>query len=371
MTNNVKYVLILGIICLYLSGCKNVSHESNIEHHSSYFAASSEQFGTDYKAKFESTAEQYETIENHITRETTVKCVIEPSETRTIKFDLDIPEVCEFTYCNYEFSKVGQYNIGDIVQIFFGERAKDFSAFEDCVIQIYHNSADVYDNSLAELDESKGRLYLVDGDAAALDFSSDNMLKNFDEMMINIAEDEAIAICDKFLNDCGITGYRYDYTLYYGAMQPAFYSIRYYYELDSLPTSSRISNGEGLCNLTFFVDDNGIVKIKGRLFDESSFRGKESISTAQIISPQKAIDYAEEQAAVIRCGNETPEFDKYFSDHGEGLLYLPVCEMRLGYWFSEYEGIKLAWIFYIGDNNVAEKSGAFAIDAVSGKVYYY
>lgn len=105
------------------------------------------------------------------------------------------------------------------------------------------------------------------------------------------------------------------------------------------------------------------------MFDENSFFRQNSIDAAQIISPREAINYVAKQAAVIRAGNQNPEFDKYFSQKGEGLLYLPICEMKLGYWFSKNDGIKLSWIFYIGENGIIDRGAAFAIDALTGKVY--
>lgn len=369
MLNIVRLGTITLSVCLFLSGCKNTSKENTNESSSSYNSLPSEQFGTDYNASSESNELGIIDDEKHITREITVECIIEPSETRKIKFDLDIPEAPKPTANNYDFPQVGQYDILDIMPIFFGERAENFALTDDYTGILYHNSIDINDNSLAGFNKETGELYLVDGNAAAMDFSSNNMLKSADEMAIDLNEDEAIALCEIFLDDCGITGYKYDYTLYYGAIQSTFYSICYYYELDSLPAFSCISNGKGFCNLIFFVDNNGIVKVKGNLFDESSFYRKESIDAAKIITPKEAINYVTKQAAIIRCGNENPEFDKYYSNHGEGLLYLPIREMKLGYWFSEDNGIRLSWIFFIGDDVAIEKSASFAIDAISGKVY--
>lgn len=371
MHKNMRCFVILLSLCLYLSGCKNAPTNDKDKQSSSHNPMPSEQFWADYTASSETNKLIIGDDEKHITREITSKCVIEPSETRTIKFDLDIPETPEFRAFNYDYPKGGQYDVIKIMHVFFGERAKDFVIFEESARDVYHNSINIYDNSLAEYEKEKGELYLVNGDAAAMDFTSNNMLKSADEMQITLTEEEAIALCDKFLNDCGITGYKYDYTFYYGATQSTFYSIRYYYELDSLPTSSPINDGKGFCNITFFVDDNGLAKIKGSLFDNDSFNREQSINSTQIISSKEAISFVEKQAALIRCGNETPEFNKYFSNYGEGLLYLPIREMKLGYWFSENNGIKLAWIFFIGENEAIEKSASFAIDAISGKVYNY
>ena len=369
MLNIVKLGIIALSICLFLSGCKKAPTNGTNEQSSSHTPMPPEQLWADYTASSGTDDPIFEGDEKHITREITAKCVIEPSETRTIKFDLDIPETPKLTTNNYDFPQGGQYDILDIMSVFFGERAEVFAQPDGEFL--YKNSIDVYDNSLAGLNTATGELYLVDRNAAAMDFSSNNMLKSADEMAIDLNENEAIALCDKFLSDCGITGYKYDYTLYYGAVQSTFYSICYYYELDSLPASSSISNGKGFCNLIFFVDNNGIVKVNGSLFDKSSFNRKESINAAKIITPNDAINYVAKQAAVIRCGNESPEFNKYHSNHGEGLLYLPIREMKLGYWFSKDIGIRLSWIFFIGDNEAIEKSASFAIDAVSGMVYNY
>lgn len=369
MPDKIKCIIIFICICLCLSGCEKNSIDSKEEYSSLQSQILSEQLSEDITTKVETNKPIINDNENHITRTIKAKCVIEPSETRTLKFDLDVPATPFLTAHNYNLSVGGQYDIQNVIDNFFGNNAKNFVQFVDSEELIYHNSSDIYDYSLVEYKKESGELYLVKGDAAAMDFTSANMLQYADEMVIDMTEHEAIELCDKFLNNCGITGYKYDYTLYYGATQSTFYLIRYYYELDSLPTSSRISDGKGFCNLTFFVNNSGLVKITGYLFDESSFSRTEPIGTMQIISPQTAIDFAEKQAAVIRCGNENPQFDKYFSNHGEGLLYLPIREMKLGYWFSEYEEIKLAWIFYIGEDSAIEKSGLFAIDAVSGKVY--
>ena len=248
--------------------------------------------------------------EKHISREITAKCVIAPSETRTVKFDLDIPEIPEFTAYNHDFPKCGQYELKDIMSVFYGEAAKDFTPFEDSA-EVYHNSKDASDNSIALFDKGTGKINLVYRDAAAMDFSSANMLQSADEMAIDISEENAISLCDKFLRDCNITGYKYGFTSYYGATQSTFYSICYYYELDSLPASSSMSNGYGFCNLIFHVNDNGIAEIKGSLFDENSFSRKESIGAAQIISPREAINFVAKQASVIRAGNHNPEFHRF------------------------------------------------------------
>lgn len=371
MHKNMRCFVILLSLCLYLSGCKNAPTNDKDKQSSSHTPLPPEKFWADYASSSDSNDWIVENDKKHITHEITAKCVIEPSEIRTIKFELDIPEIEDFTAFNYDPPKGGQYNIIKIMNVFFGERAKDFAIFEESAREVYHNSINIYDNSLAEYEKEKGELYLVNGDAAAMDFTSNNMLKSADEMQITLTEEEAIALCDKFLNDCGITGYKYDYTYYYGATQSTFYSIRYYYELDSMPASSPINNGNGFCNISFFVDDRGLVKIKGNLFDSDSFKREQSIDPAQIITSKEAIDFIDKQAALIRCGNETPEFNKYFSNYGEGLLFLPIREMKLGYWFSENNGIKLAWIFFIGENEAIEKSASFAIDAISGKVYNY
>ncbi len=342
-------IIVLIFVCLALSGCKRNSIESNDEN-------SLQQSISNGK-------------DAHVTRSIKSKCVIETSETRVIEFDLNIPEVPLMTAYNYSYLEGGNYDIRDIIGIFFENDEKKFTQYENSEEQIFYNSADIDDNSLVEFNKDSGKLCITKGSAAAMDYSSDNMFQCANEMAIDITEHEAIELCDKFLNDCGITGYTYDYTLYYGSIQSTYYLIRYYYELDFLPASSHISDGKGFCNLSFFVSDDGLVKIAGYLFDNSSFDRTETIDTVQIITPQKAIDCVVEQAAVIRCGNENPIFDKYFSNRGEGLLYLPVREMKLGYWYSESDEIKLAWIFYIGEDNTIEKSGSFAIDAVSGKVY--
>lgn len=371
MKKSMRFFVIVFSLSLYLSGCKNYPMGEKDNQSSSYTPMPPEKLWADYAASSDVNEQIIVNDKKHITHEIKTKCIIEPSETRTIKFDLDIPEIQDFTAFNYDSPKSGQYDIIKIMRVFFGERAKDFAVFEDSDGEVYHNSINIYDNSLAMYKKKTGELYLVNGNAAAMDFSSNNMLKSADEMQIVLTKEEAIALCDKFLNDCGITGYKYDYTYYYGATQSTFYSIRYYYELDSLPTSSSINDGKGFCNITFFVDDSGLAKIKGNLFDESSFNRKQSINSTQIISSKEAISHVEKQAALIRCGNETPEFNKYFSNNGEGLLYLPIREMKLGYWFSEDNGIKLAWIFFIGENEAIEKSASFAIDAISGKVYNY
>lgn len=363
------FILLLSL-CLYLSGCKNAPTNGKDEQSSSHTPMPPEQFWADYATSSDAGI-QIIGDKTHITREITAKCIAEPSETRTIKFDLDIPETPQLTAFNYANPKGGQFDIIKIMRVFFGERADDFVIFEESAGEVYHNSTDIYDNSLALYEKENGKLYLVNGDAAAMDFTSNNMLKSADEMQITLTEEEAIALCDKFLNDCGVTGYKYDYTYYYGATQSTFYSIRYYYELDSLPTSSPTSDGKGFGNITFLVDDHGIEKIKGNLFDNDSFNREQNINPTQIISSAEAIGFVEKHAALIRCGNETPKFDKYFSERGEGLLYLPIREMKLGYWFSEKNGINLAWIFFIGEDDAIEKSASFAIDAISGKVYNY
>lgn len=371
MKKCMRLFVIVFSLCLYLNGCKDTSTGDKNIQSSSHTPMQSEKFWADYAASSDANEQIIVNDKKHITHDIKTKCIIEPSEIRTIKIDLDIPETPEFKAFNYDPPKGGQYDVIKIMRVFFGERAEDFAIFEESAGEVYHNSINIYDNSLAVYEKEKGELYLVNGDAAAMDFTSNNMLKSADEMQIALTEEEAIALCDKFLNDCGITGYKYDHTLYYGATQSTFYSIRYYYELDSLPTSSPINDGKGFCNITFFVDGSGLAKIKGNLFDESSFNREQSINSTQIISSKEAISYVEKQAALIRCGNETPEFNKYFSNNGEGLLYLPIREMKLGYWFSENNGINLAWIFFIGENEAIEKSASFAIDAISGKVYNY
>lgn len=367
MKNFAKLTLIFILLCVSLSGCKKSPAEvTENSSTSSHTPMPPEKLWADY------TSTGDELIigddEKHIYREITAKCVIAPSETRTVKFDLDIPEVPEFTAYNRDFQQCGQYELTDIMSVFYGESAKDFAPFEDSA-EVYHNSKDASDNSIALFDKGTGKINLVYRDAAAMDFSSANMLKSADEMSLQITEENAISLCEKFLRDCNITGYKYGCTNYYGATQSAFYSICYYYELDSLPASSSISNGYGFCNLIFHVNDNGIAEIKGSLFDENSFSRKESIDAAQIISPREAINFVAKQAAVIRVGNQNPEFDKYFSQKGEGLLYLPICEMKLGYWFSKNDGIKLSWIFFIGENGTIDRGATFAIDALTGKVY--
>lgn len=369
MKNFAKLTLIFILICVSLSGCKKSAAEvSEKSSTSSHTPMPPEKLWADYTSNGDTSGLIIGDDEKHISREITAKCVIAPSETRTVKFDLDIPETPDITAYNHDFPKCGQYELTDIMSVFYGEAAKDFVPFEDTA-EVYHNSKDASDNSIALFDKGTGKLYLVYRDAAAMDFSSANMLKSADEMTIDITEDNAISLCEKFLRDCNITGYKYGYTNYYGVAQSAFYSICYYYELDSLPASSSISNGEGFCNLIFHVDDNGIAAIKGSLFDENSFFRQNSIDAAQIISPREAINYVAKQAAVIRAGNQNPIFDEYFSQKGEGLLYLPICEMKFGYWFSKNDGIKLSWIFYIGENGIIDRGAAFAIDALTGKVY--
>ncbi len=362
-------VLISFCLTLALSGCKRYSIESKNEYSLQQSYTQSEHITDNFTTKAEPNKPISSDEDKHITRTIKTKCVIEPSETRVIEFDLNVPEVPLLTAYNYNFLVGGNYDIRDIIGVFFGNDAKNFTQFENSEEQIFHNSADINDYSLAEFNKDTGKLCIVKGDAAAMDYTSENMLQCANEMKIDITEHEAIELCDTFLNDCGITGYTYDYTLYYGATQSTYYLIRYYYELDSLPASSHISDGKGFCNLSFFVSNDGLVKITGYLFDDSSFDRTETIGAEQIISPKEAIDCIAEQAAVLRCGNENPQFNKYFSNRGEGLLYLPVREMKLGYWYSESDGIKLAWIFYIEEDNAIEKSGSFAIDAVSGKVY--
>ena len=361
-----KFSLLFISICISLSGCKkSPSKVTENSSTSSHKPMSPEKLWADYTSTDELIIGD---DEKHISREITAKCVIAPSETRTVKFDLDIPEVCDFTAYNRDFQQCGQYELTDIMSVFYGETAKDFAPFEDSA-EVYHNSKDASDNSIALFDKGTGKINLVYRDAAAMDFSSANMLKSADEMSLQITEENAISLCEKFLQKCNITGYKYDCTNYYGATQSAFYSICYYYELDSLPASSSISNGYGFCNLIFHVDDNGIVEIKGSLFDDNSFVRKERIDAAQIISPREAINFVAKQAAVIRVGNQNPKFDEFFSRNGEGLLYLPICEMKLGYWFSKNDGIKLSWIFYIGENGTIDRGATFAIDALTGKVY--
>lgn len=305
-----KLYSILFCISLCLSGCKKATPDSRDTFSPSHTPMPPEKLWADYTSNGDTSGLIIGDDEKHISREITAKCVIAPSETRTVKFDLDIPEIPEFTAYNHDFPKCGQYELKDIMSVFYGEAAKDFTPFEDSA-EVYHNSKDASDNSIALFDKGTGKINLVYRDAAAMDFSSANMLQSADEMAIDISEENAISLCDKFLRDCNITGYKYGFTSYYGATQSTFYSICYYYELDSLPASSSMSNGYGFCNLIFHVNDNGIAEIKGSLFDENSFSRKESIGAAQIISPREAINFVAKQASVIRAGNHNPEFHRF------------------------------------------------------------
>lgn len=192
MKNFAKLTLIFILICVSLSGCKKSAAEvSEKSSTSSHTPMPPELLWADYT----STADTGELIigddEKHISREITAKCVIAPSETRTVKFDLDIPETPDITAYNHDFPKCGQYELTDIMSVFYGEAAKDFALFEDSA-EVYHNSKDTSDNSIALFDKGMGKLYLVYRDAAAMDFSSANMLKSADEMTIDITEDNAI-----------------------------------------------------------------------------------------------------------------------------------------------------------------------------------
>lgn len=369
MSRTTKLISIPILICLAVSGCKNTPTaidltKSNRDESSETIShLTREELWADYGGENSLSIGENDT---HVTAEISANCIIDPLKTRTIKFDLDIPETPDFTAYEYQFHTGGNYEIENLMTVFFGEeRMKSIVQFEKDP-GAYHGES-YGDMALAHYIKSTAELQLNEDGAMGRNIFDENKLDSADKMSISITENEAIELCDKFLSDCGITGYKYDYTEYFGAIAENYYNIRYYYQLSDLPSSSWINDEKGFCYLTFNVTDDGITLVIGRLFDEDSFERGEKIDKTQIISPQEALQYVAEQAAVIRCGNYNPYFNKYYAE-GEGLTFLPIREMKLGYWFSEKGGIKLAWIFYIGENGYNEKNATFAVDALSGKV---
>lgn len=361
-----KAFALLLAVCVAVSGCKKSPNDMTSET-STHTAMSPDMLWADYSPEStDSVVIGENETETHIDRKLTVRCVLEKSEKRTITFDLDLPEKPTGKAYTYDTIKDPNYSFDTILSAFYGERAKDFVPYDGDGEHAYHNGSDGKDNSIAAF--KRRYLYLTLDDAAALCPLGSNMLQSAEEMDIKYSESEAIGLCDKFLDDCGITGYKHFYTTYFGAEEEPFYLIRYYYDLNSLPAHSLISDNKGLSYISFYVDNDGLVQIKANLYDENSFQDEKEIDLSTIISSQEAIESVEKQAAEIRLGNELPIFDEYFSEKGEGLLYVPVCKMELGYWFSEHEGYRLAWVFFIGENGNIDNSATFAIDALTGKL---
>ncbi len=355
------FVLLLAV-CMAVSGCKRSPNDTTTSEHT---MMSSDMLWADYSPEnLGSVVVGENETATHIDRKLTVQCVLEKSEKRTVTFDLDLPEKPVGTAYNYDTIQKSGFDIETILSAFYGERAKYFVPSEE--EHVYLNGSDEKDISVAAFN---GRyLYLTLDDAAALCPLGSNMLQSAGEMDVKYTESEATELCEKFLDDCGITGYKHFYTTYFGAEEEPFYLIRYYYDLNSLPAYSHISDNKGLSYISFYVDNDGLVQVKADLYDENSFQNEKEIDLSTIISPREAIENVEKQAAEIRLGNELPVFDEYFSENGEGLLYVPICKMELGYWFSEGGGYRLAWIFFVGENGNIDNEAIFAIDAITGKL---
>lgn len=352
-----KYFTII-LLSLYLSGCaKSPELFSDISSTDAYISTESLE-ASNYIGFIDSSSNE----STHIGYEIIAHCDLNKSMTRKIKFNLDLPEAPLGTAFQYNYPMKSGYEIENIISVFFGRSVDEF-VFDESSLTYY--IATEQDGALASLVNND--LLISTGRYAELNYLPNNYLQNFDETEINIDENEAISICEDFLLDCGISGYTYDFTLYYGAIDKPFFLIYFCYQLNNMPCASHISDMQGKSYLTFFVDEEGLAEIRGTLYDNNSFKAPKAIDLSTIISPQDAIHYIEKKAAVIRLSNYNPLFDKYYGNK-EGLLYVPICNMKLGYWFSEYDGYKLAWIFSTAENGINEYGATFGIDALDGSV---
>lgn len=354
MSRFAKFAILLIILCFCLSACANsLERYSNSSSLDTSIPLESLEDNID-----ESDDSLSKKMKKHIVHEITSQCILDKSMTRRIKIDLDLPEVPLGTAFQNIIPKSSEYQIEDIMSIFFGDSVNDF---------VFDKTSLTYEQNGALASLVNNDLHISKGRSVELNYLPENCLQSSEKMEINIDENEAISLCDRFLFDCGISGYSYDFTLYYGAIEKPFYLIYYRYEFNNLPCASHISDMKGKSYLSFFVDNEGLAEIRGSLYSDSGFEKPEEIDLSTIISPQDAINYIEKKAAVIRLSNYNPLFDKYYGIK-EGLLYVPICNMKLGYWFSEYDGYKLAWIFSSSEHGINEYGATFGIDAFDGSV---
>lgn len=175
MSNITKLISILIFICLAISGCKKSSIDISDSQSSSRTPMPPEQLWADYSANLNTNALNLDGNETHVTAEITANCVIDTHKTRTIKFDLDIPETPDFTAYEYKFYKGGEFDIEDIMSIFFGEEhMKNIKPFDDdpnC-----YGGVDINDNSIASYYKGTAELYINKGNAQSWNIFDENKL---------------------------------------------------------------------------------------------------------------------------------------------------------------------------------------------------
>lgn len=198
----------------------------------------------------------------------------------------------------------------------------------------------------------------------------DAVYLDVNDVQCSITPQDAILMCDSFIEEIGFDDYSLDYIQGFGrGNNTQHYKVVYTRRLDDIPYITRAEYTQ----VEFRVDDEGIGWVKGGLFDVS-----EKAKVKSMLSLEDAVEKLKDtfaQTDILVFGGS---YLSQFSDEETWYLHTyPIREITLEYGLS-YHGVGVAinpiWRFLFDDGNGnGDRSIIYGINAITGDVYlgYY
>lgn len=198
----------------------------------------------------------------------------------------------------------------------------------------------------------------------------DAVYLDVNNVQCSITPQDAILMCDSFIEEIGFDDYSLDYIQGFGrGNNTQHYKVVYSRRLDDIPYITRAEYTQ----VEFRVDDEGIGWVKGGLFDVS-----EKAKVKSMLSLEDAVEKLKDtfaQTDILIFGGS---YLSQFSDEETWYLHTyPIREITLEYGLS-YHGVGVAinpiWRFLFDDGNGnGDRSIIYGVNAITGDVYlgYY
>lgn len=198
----------------------------------------------------------------------------------------------------------------------------------------------------------------------------DAVYLDVNDVQCSITPQDAILICDSFIEEIGFDDYCLDYIQGFGrGNNTQHYKVVYTRRLDGIPYIAKAEYSQ----VEFRVDDEGIGEVQGGLFDVSK-----KTMVKSMLSLEEAVEKLKDtfaQTDILVFGGS---YLSKFSDEETWYLHTyPIREITLEYGIS-HDGVCVVinpiWRFLFDDGNGnGDRSIIYGINAITGNVYlgYY
>lgn len=274
-----------------------------------------------------------------------------------IDASVDVAGVTQVSKYNYVLVPVSDKLRQNLFAARFGDRATEFEYDELNNVWTLSNSSSIADYYLYNTYYPMAGETVPGEESFSLEYRKvdlypfdDNLLESVSSSTVKLPLDEAISLCDQLVGAIGNPGdYTVDYIHAYGTNgRRPYYKIVYKCVLDGMPVT-------GYNDLIFLVDNDGIEKVCGSIFDVEEVELQEPI-----LSIEGAVSALSNSIAQVSF--ETEETQSI----GKITLEYIVTKNMMG-----EASIVPVWRFWLGDTEDQmnlNRGKILAVDAVTGEL---